>query len=110
MSRTKPAHTIPETFLRSGKEDLSHCPVSTPNRAAPIAGIVLKFLLGPIYHRNMTTCTPFEAVHLLSQGILAFKVSGIGAATDLVFPVPVDREIELVCSTTIIYPGINNCR
>jgi len=44
-------------------------------------------------------CERLGAVHLLSQGIWAFKVSGAGAATDLVFGEPIEQEIGLVRRT-----------
>jgi hypothetical protein len=42
-----------------------------------------------------THCERLGAVHLLSHGIWAFKISSAGAATDLVFPEPVERYTKL---------------
>jgi len=48
------------------------------------------------FNKRENHCERLGAVHLLSHGIWAFKVSGIGAATDLVFGVPIERDIERV--------------
>lgn len=43
------------------------------------------------FRDHETHCERLGAVHLLSYGIWAFKISTTGAATDLVFPEPIDR-------------------
>lgn len=48
------------------------------------------------FDRREEHCEQLGATHLLSHGIWAFKVSGTGAATDLVFPEPIANELGLV--------------
>jgi hypothetical protein len=43
------------------------------------------------FEKGETSCEQLGAVHLLSHGIWAFKVSAARAATDLVFGDPIDR-------------------
>jgi len=51
------------------------------------------------FGRREEHCERLGATHLLSHGIWAFKVSGTGAATDLVFPEPIANELGLVRRT-----------
>jgi hypothetical protein len=51
------------------------------------------------FKKRENHCERLGAVHLLSHGIGAFKITGVGAATDLVFGVPIEREIDLVRRT-----------
>jgi hypothetical protein len=54
-------------------------------------------------HENQ--CERLGAVHLLQHGIWAFKVSATGAATDLVFPEPLEaglRGIQRTASTLVL--------
>ncbi len=44
-------------------------------------------------------CERLGAAHLLSHGVWAFKVSAAGAATDLVFGEPIEREAALIRRT-----------
>ncbi len=44
-------------------------------------------------------CERLGAVHLLSHGVWAFKVSAAGAATDLVFGEPIEREATVIRRT-----------
>ncbi len=45
------------------------------------------------FHRGEVACERLGSVHLLSQGIFAFKVDAVGARTDLVFPEPPDESL-----------------
>ena len=47
------------------------------------------------FNDHETRCEQLGAVHLLSHGIWAFKISSTKAATDLVFPEPVERYSKL---------------
>jgi hypothetical protein len=51
------------------------------------------------FARHETRCEQLGAVHLLSHGIWAFKVTGAGAATDLVFADPIDTREAIVKRT-----------
>ena len=51
------------------------------------------------FKKRETACERLGAVHLLSHGIWAFKVSTIGSATDLVFNNPVDRYADIMSRT-----------
>jgi hypothetical protein len=46
--------------------------------------------LNAFYGKGETTCEQLGAVHLLSQGIHAFKINAAGARTDLVFNEPLN--------------------
>src|SRR5688572_22933112 len=48
------------------------------------------------FQSGETHCEKLGAVHLLAHGIWAFKVSGSGAATDLVMNEPLQNELPLV--------------
>jgi hypothetical protein len=51
------------------------------------------------FDEHETHCEQLGAVHLLSHGIWAFKVSATGAATDLVFADPIERRFPAVKRT-----------
>ena len=51
------------------------------------------------FDRRENYCEALGAVHLLSHGIWAFKVSATGGATDLVFGNPISSEADLVTRT-----------
>jgi hypothetical protein len=51
------------------------------------------------FERGEVACEKLGAVHLLGSGIWAFKVTGSGAATDLVLNEPIQGEIDLVQRT-----------
>jgi hypothetical protein len=51
------------------------------------------------FDQGEIACEKLGAVHLLASGIWAFKVTGGGAATDLVLNEPVQNELELVQRT-----------
>lgn len=51
------------------------------------------------FKENEVSCEKLGAVHLLSHGIWAFKISGTRAATDLVFQEPIDPHRKTVEST-----------
>ncbi len=51
------------------------------------------------FNEHETACEKLGAVHLLSHGLWAFKVTGIGAATDLVFNDPVEGHSSIIKRT-----------
>jgi hypothetical protein len=51
------------------------------------------------FEKREEHCERLGAVHLLGHGIWAFKVSTIGAATDLVFGEPLDSDLETIGRT-----------
>jgi hypothetical protein len=51
------------------------------------------------FESHETHCERLGAVHLLSHGIWGFKISSAGAATDLVFPAPIDGQVATVRRT-----------
>lgn len=54
---------------------------------------------GEAFSQREERCERLGAIHLLSHGIWAFKVSGTGAATDLVFGEPIASELGMVRRT-----------
>jgi hypothetical protein len=48
------------------------------------------------YAQNEPACERLGAVHLLSHGIFAFKVSSIDSATDLAFNEPLDDRSQII--------------